>query len=227
MTSLHLAILSYAGVPTFYGPAVVPSWGEYPQIDPNTLEAFYQATGMKPLQSELHPPAQWSNHFRDARTADWKEVPRKFEANSGWKVLSEGEVTAPIIVANLATLLTVAGADYFPQLKGKILLVEEMDAPLDKEERNFCQLERMGVFDEILGLIVGKPETLKTQNAPFTYDDLILENGGLRPYPIVSNFDCSHTHPMLTLAQMTPISLRAEFGKSPRIRVLERMVEDR
>lgn len=226
VTSLHLSILAYSGIRTFYGPAVMPSFGEWPDILEETKESFLNAVqlhhaGTRPLK----PPKRWSYHFRSAATGAWKTEPRKFEENPGWRVLNLGGASAPIIVANLNTLMTSAGTSYFPKLQGKILLIEEMNAPFSEEERNLRHLERLGVFDEIAGLIISKPEMYDRENAPFEYDDLILEIVGTnRKYPIVSNFDCGHTNPTLTIAEMTSVSLNAKQGYETDFTILEPMV---
>jgi muramoyltetrapeptide carboxypeptidase len=225
VTSLHLAILAHSGLSTFYGPAVVPSFGEWPEVLPETRDSFLDAVhrhraGARPL---LLPP-RWSNHFRDAATPAWKEEPRRFEPNPGWRVLSPGTVTAPLVIANLATLCRSAGTAHFPELAGTILLLEEMDAPLAREEANFRQLHLAGAFEALAGLILGKPESFDAQGAPFGYDELIQEVLGPRRYPIVSSFDCSHSHPMITLAQRTRISVSAGTGHDVTITVEEPMV---
>lgn len=208
LTSLHLAILAYSGVSTFYGPAVMPSFGEWPTVLEETRDSFLDAVQRHRNGSrKLLPPPRWSNHFRDAGTDAWKVEPRQFQPNAGWRVLNKGTVRAPLIAANLNTLLTAAGTSYFPQLDGVILMIEEMNASLEEEERDLRHLQLLGVFDRIAGLIVGKPEFYSSGGAPFGYDDLIVEIVGPRSYPIVSDFDCGHTVPMLTLAQMTMVSL--------------------
>ena len=78
-----------------------------------------------------------------------------------------------------------------------------------RNERHLRQLKFMGVFDQIKGLIVGKPEVYDQEKAPFDYDDLIIEIIGPRDYPIISNFDCSHTVPMISLVQQTPMKINA------------------
>ena len=147
-----------------------------------------------------------------------------FQPNSGWRVLAPGSVEAPIVVANLNTLMTSAGTDYFPRLDGAVLLIEESDAPLAREERSLRQLQLLGVFDQIAGLIIGKPHQLDVQGAPFGYDDLILEIVGPRNYPIIANFDCGHTVPMYTIAQLTTICLIAELNGNVEFMVMEPMV---
>lgn len=224
ITSLHLSILHYSGLSTFYGPAVMASFGEYPRVVEGTKESFLAAVSNKTKYPRvLSPFPEWSDHFRDAKTDEWKTEKRMYQKNDGWRVLSEGEATSNIIIANLSTLLTASGTPYFPDLQDKILLIESMDAPFASEERALRQLQLIGVFDIIAGLVIGKPEVLDTQGAPFTHDELIMEVIGKRNYPIISNFDCSHTVPMHTIAQMSRVELLAAAETSS-VTVLEPMV---
>jgi muramoyltetrapeptide carboxypeptidase len=227
VTSLHLSILHYSGLRTFYGPAITTSFGEWPDPIEETTASFLEAVTSTDADSRrLSPPSWWSNHSRPWTTSAWKEEPRKKEPNPGWKCLRAGEATAPMVIANLNTLMAAAGTPYFPNLEGKILVIEEMDAPLSKEERSIRQLELMGVFQVIRGLVIGKPEFYKDEGAPFGMDELVMEIAGKSgKFPIVSGFDCSHTHPMLTLAEMTEASLTGREGYNVGIALNEAMVE--
>lgn len=145
--------------------------------------------------------------------------------NAGWRALVPGTAEGPAIVANLNTLLALAGTRYFPSMTGVVLVIEQMDARLSREERQLRQLEAMGIFDCIIGLVVGKAETFDAEDAPFTYDDLLLEVlGSRRSFPVVSAFDCAHTVPMLTLAQMCRVSLVADIDSGVSFEVSEPMV---
>lgn len=225
ITSLHLAILHYSRLSTFYGPGVMTWFGDWPDGLPEANQSFLDAFADADTKvRRFTPPSRWSNHMRDWKTDDWKSLPREFQANEGWKVLGEGEAEAPLLAANLNTLVSAAGTPYFPDLKGRILLIEEMNAPLSEEERSLRQLQLMGVFDQISALIVSKPEFYDKEGAPFGYDHLVMEVVGDRDYPIESNFDCGHTVPMFTLASEIPVSLKAESGTSVSFEVLEPMV---
>lgn len=226
VTSLHLSILKYSGLRTLYGPAIMTWFGEYPHGIEESIESFLNATtSNENTPRQLAPFARWSNHFRDWSNGDWKNVPRKWEENKGWKVLNAGEITANIIVANLNTLMSAAGTDYFPEIEGKILLIEEMAAPWSKEERSLRQLQLMGVFDKISGLVIGKPETPNNEGAPFGLDDLLIEIIGQRNYPIISEFDCSHTIPMHSIGEDTLVKLTASSGFDSSFTLLESFVE--
>ena len=226
ITSLHLAILRFAGVRTFYGPAIVNSFGEWPDVLDETRTSFLDAVcDVDTKQRILTPPRRWSDHFRDARTEAWRTESRQWHDNPGWRALRPGAAAGAIIVANLETLVAAAGTPYFPDLDRRILLIEEAKAEHAVEERALRQLERIGAFSVIAGLVVGKPERADPQGAPFSYDDLILEIvGSHRRFPIVTNFDCGHTHPMLTIAEMTQVSLRAGTGFDASVVLEESMV---
>jgi muramoyltetrapeptide carboxypeptidase len=202
VTALHMAILSVSGLSTFYGPAVMPSFGEWPHVLEDTMTSFWRAVASHcEGKRGISPPARFSVQFRDAKTDAWKVVPREFQANVGWKVVSPGRASGPMIVANLNTLLTLAGTKFFPDVEGSILVIEDMNAPLSQMERSLRQLDLMGCFSSINALVIGKPENYDQQGASFDLEGLIAEVVGNRSYPILSNFDCGHSVPMLTLAQ--------------------------
>jgi muramoyltetrapeptide carboxypeptidase len=225
VTSLHLAILHHAGLRTFYGPAVMPSFGEWPTVLPYTGESFMDAVTNDSKGTRLiNPPKEWSNHFRDVTNGDWKNVDRKMETNKGWKVLTAGQAEARVIVSNLSTLSGNCGAKHFPDLSGKVLLLETATGSMPLEERYLRQLQLMGVFDVIKGLIIGKPEHFNLEGAPFGHDDLILETVGHRDYPIITGFDCSHTVPMMTLAEESLIRISAAAEYETKFEILEPMV---
>jgi muramoyltetrapeptide carboxypeptidase len=228
VTALHMALLTQAKLSGFYGPAVMPSFGEWPDVDDFMRDSFLDATSRHVRGSrKLRCPSQWSNHFRDASSDEWQSAPRRYSPNTGWRTLVPGEARGSAIVANLNTLLALAGTRYFPSLAGTILIIEQMDCRMSREERQLRQLEAMGVLDEIVALLVGKPETYDAEGSPFTYDDLLLEVlGHRRSYPVVTNFDCSHTVPMLTLAQMCVLSVVAEAERTADVMVCEPMVMD-
>ena len=204
VTSLHMAILTQSKLSTFYGPALIPTFGEWPKVFDGSVKSFMKASS-KIDDEEYSLPLfdRWSNHFRNAFTNEWKTLDREYIKNNPPTVLSEGVAEGAIIVANLNTICSLAGTQYFPELDGEILLLEEMNADFDEEERSLTQLRLMGVFDKISGLIIGKPEVMNDGKAPFSYDELIMESIGKKDYPIISSFDCGHTHPMHTIPQMS------------------------
>lgn len=241
ITALHMAILTQSKLSTFYGPAVVPTFGEYPSVFEESLQSFL-AMSSHSSDSEYALPhfAKWSNHMLNWKTDDWKTLDRKYQhnppptiLNKGTGNLGEGQMEAPIIVGNLNTLYSLAGTPYFPELDGEILLIEQMSVEFGLEERIWTSLKLMGVFDRISALIIGKPEVVNSQGAPFSYDELIMECIGdevrRHNYPVISGFDCSHTHPMHCIPQMAKVRLNlnaiTESNAGEVLTVLQRTVD--
>ena len=131
---------------------------------------------------------------------------------------------SPLYCSGVGEILSAAGTPYFPDLRGKILCIEEMAAPFSRLERNLTQLRLMGVWEEIEGLLFGKVEFLDPQGAPFSLYDLLCACIGQREYPIIADFDLAHTYPMFTLGQRTLVSIRAKERYDVVFEVLEAMV---
>lgn len=221
ITSLHMALMVKAGLRTFYGPALVPSFGEHPDILEYSKQSFLD-TVVRPFTGPrtLQPPSEWSNQLRDAFTDEWKTGQRKMQPNSGWSIVRQGHVEAPLVAVNLNTFSNTLGTDVQPNLNGCILLIEEMTSLLEMEERKLWQLRRAGVFDQIQGLIVSKPDSFDACKADFRYTDILLEATNGYKFPIMTEFDCGHTYPMITVAQGTRTRLDCD-GKVPEVTVLE------
>jgi len=94
ITSLHLALMKYANLATFYGPGLMPHWCEYPDAVEESVGSFLAS--MNSSTREIRPFSKWSNHFRDWKSDAWKKEAREWQENAGWKVLNQGEVEPEI-----------------------------------------------------------------------------------------------------------------------------------
>jgi muramoyltetrapeptide carboxypeptidase len=226
VTSLHMSILKFSGLKTIYGPSVMCWFGEWPDGILESTSWFLDATVLhKTGHRKIISPNQWSNHKRSWDNEEWKTAPRIWNTNEGWRILNPGIAKAPILALNLNTLMSSAGTKYWPDFTGKILLLEDMEAPMSRTERSLRQLEFIGVFDQIAGLIIGKPEVYYQEGAPFDYDQLFKEVIGNRSYPIISNFDCSHCVPMISIPQLSLVHLEAQEANKVCFEFLEGGIE--
>jgi len=224
ITSLHLALMHHAGLSTFYGPAVMPSFGEWPDVLPETRDSFLDAVMRHTEGSRsLRPPKAWSDHFRDATTDAWKTQPRRMTPNEGWRVVRPGTVEGPALICNVSTLLSNAGTEVFPDAAGAVLFLEDMASSPPVAERRFRHLKSLGVFDVARAVVWGKVED-RSGESGLTVEDVLLEVLDDVALPVVTGFDCCHTVPMLTLAQGTPVRLTAPEGGLAEVTVLSPMV---
>ena len=212
ITALHCALMTKGNLQTLYGCAVIPSFGEYPQPMKYTLDTFNIQTGISKVQfpKKFHPPKEYTNQFIDATKNGWKQVKRKYTTNEGWKTTQEGVAEGELIIMNQNTLLSLAGTMYFPDFKNKILILEQMESSIPMEERQLNHLRTLGVFENLSGLIFSKFEKLSIGNSTLNHVDLINEFVNCKPtIPIITNFDCGHTYPMLSLPQLVKVQLKA------------------
>lgn len=212
ITALHCALMTKGNLRSLYGCAVIPSFGEYPYPMKYTIDNFKIQTGLSSVKFPklFHSPKEYSNQFIDATKNGWKNIKRKYTQNDGWKIIQSGEAKGELLIMNQNTLLSLAGTEYFPDFKNKILILEQMESSIPLEERQLNHLRLLGAFENLSGLIFSKFEKISIGNSKLFHVDLIKEFVNCKPHvPIITNFDCGHTHPMLSLPQMTNISLIA------------------
>ncbi len=143
----------------------------------------------------------------------------EFTPNKGLEVFKKGKAEGSIVGGNIGTLLLLAATPYWPSMKGKILFIEDDEAETPKTlDRYFTQLRQMGVFDQIIGMVVGRfPRCVGLKD-----DDSLkmILNDALNGYkfPVITEFDMGHTDPIMTV----PIGARVQIdGNRKMITVLE------
>ncbi|WP_335871860.1 S66 family peptidase [Bacillus sp. 2205SS5-2] len=193
VTALLLGIYAKTGLTTFYGPGIIPSFGEFPEMLPKGKEYFEDIVKLKKRAPfSLEVPSEWTEE-----RLDWNSQDREKEMlnNNGWVPLREGIATGKLIGGNLNTMSGFIGSEYFPKLKGAILFIEDSFKDMAIQERSLSMLKVAGVFDEIAGLVIGKHEHFNDLASPFSHDELLIEIIGDTNIPILSNVDIGHTFP--------------------------------
>ncbi|SFA87101.1 MULTISPECIES: S66 peptidase family protein [unclassified Bacillus (in: firmicutes)] len=205
VTALLLGLYTKTGMTTFYGPAIVPSFGEFPEMLPKGREYFENIVLLKkraPYALEI--PHEWTEEM-----IDWKNPTRAkhMQENDGWKCVREGKTTGKLIGGNMNTMSGFMSSEFFPDLTDCILFIEDSFKDMANQERYLSMLKLAGVFDKIKGLIVGKHEHFKCLDAPFSFEELLLEVIGEKNFPILTNVDIGHTFP----SHVFPIGIKVEL----------------
>ncbi|QHS24082.1 LD-carboxypeptidase [Virgibacillus sp. MSP4-1] len=211
VTALLLGIYAKTGLVTFYGPAIVPSFGEYPEMLPKGVEYFKDVViKQKTAPYILDVPNRWTDEMLDWNT---QTRAKKMYLNEGWTCLRKGKAYGILVGGNLNTLSGFLNTEYFPDLTGSILFIEDSFKDMALEERLFSMLKVSGIFDKISGLILGKHEQFDDLNSPFTIDELLLEVIGDRDIPVLTNVDIGHTFPSHVFPIGININLDANQGQ--------------
>lgn len=205
VTALLLGIHAKTGLVTFYGPALVASFGELPPLVDETLAGFNQICLAGAKAPHLLPtPTHWSEE-----RLDWEHQTRAKQCQPNRLIsVGSGKVRGRLIGGNLNTLYGIWGSPYMPPIEaGDILLLEDSLLSAETVERSFAHLKLCGVFERIGGLILGKHELFNAQGSGKRPLDILLEVVGDPGFSILAEYDCAHTHPMLTL----PLGIQAEL----------------
>ena len=222
VTAILFGLYAKTGIGTFYGPALSASFGEFPPLVEETWASFADIVmGQAPRPYEYLRPAEWTDEF-----LDWEGQNRTKTTNpNAWITLRPGRVCGRLIAGNLNTMSGIWGTPYMPEIRtGDILLIEDSLHTAADIERSFTHLALAGVFDRIGGLILGKHELFDGQKSgrkAFEILDEVLSNHRKslasagpfqrhREFPILAEFDCCHTHPMLTLPIGAEVELDAK-----------------
>ena len=208
VTALLLGVYARTGLTTYYGPAVVASFGELPPWVDWTWSAFADvAMGMARPPHALPVPDQWTEEF-----IDWETQSRaKRGVANEMRTLHGGRVRGRLIGGNLNTMQGIWGTPYMPKIReGDVLLIEDSLKDAADVERSFSLLKLSGVFERIGGLILGKHELFDDLGSGRRPWEILMEVMGNVDFPVLAQFDCCHTHPMLTLPIGCEVELDAD-----------------
>lgn len=196
-TALLLALYAQTGVTTYYGPALAASFGEFPPLVDETYESFRRILLDPPASPYTYPmPPRWTDEF-----IDWATQSRaKTTGQNDWLCIRPGAAQGRLIGGNLNTMEGIFGTPYMPEIReGDILLLEDSAKNASVIERSFSLLKLAGVFNKIGGVILGKHEQYNDLGTGRRPHEILLEVLGDAHFPILADFDCCHTHPMLTM----------------------------
>ena len=213
-TTLLSAINAKTGLITFNGPAVITF--AKPTLPAETLECFERLL-VQGLKDYTYPVAE---AFSDNQW--FLEDKMEFTKNPGLMTFQKGKAEGQIVGGNVGTLLLLAATPYWPNMKGKILFVEDDEAENPKTiDRFFTQLRHMGVYEQIAGMVVGRfPRCVGLTEKDSL--NMILKDA-LKGYkfPVITEFDMGHSDPIMTIPLGAKVRMDATKKK---IQLLENVV---
>lgn len=206
-TALLLAVYAKTGLTTFYGPALASSFGELPPFVDWTFERFQSLMdGKMSFPYRMEMPMVWTEEY-----ISWSEQDRpKRESANSWLCVSPGIARGRLVGGNLNTMEGFFGTEYMPEIReGDILLLEDSLKDACTIERSFSLLKLAGVLDKVGGIILGKHELFDDNGTGRKPWEILMEVMGQTSIPILADFDCCHTHPMLTMPIGCEVTLDA------------------
>ena len=110
--------------------------------------------------------------------------------NLNKKGIAKGELTG----GNLSVLYSLLGSKSFPDLNGKLLLLEDLDEYLYHIDRMMMALKRAGVIDNLSGLLIGGMTKMNDNEIPFgkNAEEIIRAQVDEYDFPIAFGLPVGH-----------------------------------
>jgi muramoyltetrapeptide carboxypeptidase LdcA involved in peptidoglycan recycling len=208
VTVLNIAIWTVTGLTTFNGPALLTDFAEYPQMMGYTEHYFMKAvTETKPI-GLIEPSPDWTEEFLDWGTPPGQMRARQRLSSPGWTWLKGGQAEGRLLGGCLESLQHLRGTPFWPNWQDAIFFFETSEDKPSPETVDgiLMDYENMGIFDQIKGMLVGRPMRY-TEDEKQSLRDVLLERTRRFAFPIVTDMDFGHTSPQFTL----PLGLRARM----------------
>jgi muramoyltetrapeptide carboxypeptidase len=185
VTALQLGLLAHTGAPSWAGPTAVEDFGRADAdggVDAVTAGAFAEA-----MRGELHAVG--------------------FRTEAGFDGLQR---RGRLWGGNLSVLLSLLGTPHWPQVKGGILFVEDVNEQPYRVERMLLQLLQAGVLGTQRALLLGDFTVARKSplDRGFSLRTAVAELRARTKVPILTGLPFGHVPTKLTL----PVGRRVELA---------------
>lgn len=190
ITALQMAFLQKTGLITFAGPMVATDFSS--EISHYTEEYFWEIITSKKKLGRIEQ-------------SDKSKMPG----------ISKGNAYGRIIGGNISVLSALIGTEYFPDLKNRILIFEDIDEPPYKIDRILNQFRLLKVFKLLNGIVLGRfvdcfeHDTSKKTLTLGEVMEFYLKDLNI---PVLYSFPHGHIKDMITVPYGINIKMNATKG---------------
>ena len=231
ITILHHAFFTQCGLRTFYGPAVIPEFGEADGPMEFIADNFFKMVTEKAERQSIPRSATHTLEFKNWLSADEADEPRTLIPAPQWKWLKAGKVQGRLYGGCLPSLVQLFGTKYLPDYTGRVLLLElpEGDKPgvpfsLDYARSAMADLRNAGILENVAGMVIGRPY-MYDEKMTAAFEKMVVDQSYGLDIPILASVDTGHSDPMLTLPLDAMVSLDSSAEEDRQFVVLEEVVK--
>lgn len=211
---LHYALQSKSGLRTFYGPCLISELGEYPDVLDYTKDSFMK-TLVDGSSGEICASKEWTDDFLDWFNEENHTRKRILHPSSGYVWWREGRAEGRILGGCIPSINHTLGTEYWIDPQGTLFFIDVPEGgpgePIDMATLDsfFADLDNAKVFENIVGLIIGRPYRF-SEELQVELKEIVLKYAGSYDYPILYNANIGHCAPSITL----PFGVLAELDSS-------------
>jgi len=197
-TTLLQAVHARTGLVTFYGPALLPEFGEIGGPDRQVVEHFQRVTG-RAIPPGVLPRIPWQA-VEDRAVTDAEGRPRAAREGEPRTALRAGRGSGRLQVGCLPTTRALIGTPWQPEYRGRVLVVEVPEDPYDVEQADtdLTHLRNAGLLAELAAFVIGRTPGWDEDRIAQLHTCVLDAVGGY-DYPVLAGAECTHSSPLLTL----------------------------
>ena len=141
---------------------------------------------------------QYTRHFMRLALSD--DIPAgtelKCPRNEDFNMIKSGYALGLPVVANLSVLASLCGTKWFPQLRHKILIIEDLNEPLYRIDRYLTQLLQCGALRECEALLFGQFNNCGEEKEKYELFNNFAEN---IKGSVIVDFPFGHDFPSISI----------------------------
>jgi muramoyltetrapeptide carboxypeptidase len=193
ITALLNPIFDKTGLMTFHGPIAGDSWNKF--TTQNVKEILFDGVA----QHMINP--QEKGEFLTVR-------------KNRTETIVSGEAEGRLIGGNLSVLTSLQGTPFFPDTKGKIIMLEEVGENIYRVDRMLTQLALGGHFKECAGVVLGGWTGVDSDGGygDFTLMDIFEQHFISAGKPVFTGAMFGHIDEKRTMAVGCNVKIDADKG---------------
>ncbi|MEE1126471.1 MAG: S66 peptidase family protein [Acutalibacteraceae bacterium] len=154
------------------------------------INAIYAKTGKA---SVLYQIRNLIYDHKERQISDFSNSTMKngtdlFDIN--YKFVQQNKIKGVVVGGNIRCFLKLAGTEYMPELENKVLLLESLNGDVTRIETYLCQLQQIGAFDKVSGIILGTFTEMEKKKFPTV--EMLIKKLVSKDMPIVVTKDIGH-----------------------------------
>lgn len=181
-------------------------WG-YSDLS-TVINAIYTMTGKESVLYQVR------NTVRGNNTALQRERFRERTElfTPAFTFVQNSAMKGVVVGGNIRCFLKLAGTRYFPDLQGKVLLLESLGGEVPQMAAYLAQLKQLGAFDKVNGVLLGTFTTMERNQCTPDIVSLVKEVCG-PALPIATTLEIGHGDDSKAIIIGREIELRSRSQK--------------
>lgn len=137
------------------------------------INAIFTKTGKSSVLYQIKNLVYANGELQRKRYAEFVSQKNNELLDIKYTFLQGKRMEGVVVGGNIRCLLKLAGTEYWPDMKGRILLLEAYGGKISQIAALFTQLEQMGVFKQVEGIILGTFTAYEKSGAKQSVFDLL------------------------------------------------------